>query len=229
MSQKYLIAGASSGIGLAIARMLVEKGHQVISMSRHVGQAQNIAFEHFDVDFTKEEALPEISGPLAGLVYCPGSINLKPFRNLKTNDFRADFEINLLGAVRLIQHALPALRQQPGSAIVLFSTVAVQTGLAFHASIASAKGAVEGLTRSLAAELAPDIRINCIAPSLTETPLAQKLLQNEKQREAAIARHPLKKIGTVADIAPIALMLLQNQWITGQVIAVDGGMSSLRT
>lgn len=227
--ETYLIAGASSGIGLAIAQMLAAQGHRIVSMSRHAGAAAEVAAVHHDVDFSKDGALPEIGEPLAGLVYCPGSINLKPFRSLKTTDFQVDFEINVLGAIRLIQHSLSALKQSPGSSVVLFSTVAVQTGMPFHASVASAKGAVEGLSRSLAAELAPDVRVNCIAPSLTETPLAQKLLQNEKQREAALARHPLKKIGTAADIAQVAVMLLKAGWITGQIIGIDGGMSSVRT
>ncbi len=225
---KYVIAGASSGIGLEIAKSLLEQGHEVVSMSRRPSPFCTV---HHEVDFASESPLPEIQGAIAGLVYCPGSINLKPFRSLKAADFQADFQINVVGAVRLIQHCLASLKQQSGSSIVLFSTVAVQTGMPFHASVACAKGAVEGLTRSLAAEFAPDVRVNCIAPSLTDTPLAQKLLQNDKQREAALARHPLKKIGRAQDIASMALFLLtdSSSWITGQVIGVDGGMSSLRT
>jgi len=184
----------------------------------------------FDVsaEFLDLDALPEI---LHGLVYCPGSIVLKPFQRLSIDDFLADFNLNLLGAVKVVQGCLTRLKKSPtGSSIVLFSTVAVQTGMAFHASVASAKGAVEGLTRALAAEFAPRIRVNAIAPSLTETPLAENLLSNEDKRRAAAERHPLKRIGSPRDIAQLAVHLLSDNgsWITGQIMHVDGGMGSLR-
>ena len=160
------------------------------------------------------------------------TIRLKPFQRLTRDDFLEDFQINFLGAVHVIQACLPNLKKSPtGASILLFSTVAVTTGMPFHASIAGAKGAVEGLTRSLAAELASRIRVNAIAPSLTDTPLAVNLLSSEEKRQAAAERHPMKRIGSVQDIARLALFLLSDDagWITGQVFHADGGMSALRT
>jgi NAD(P)-dependent dehydrogenase (short-subunit alcohol dehydrogenase family) len=168
---------------------------------------------------------------LDGLVYCPGSIRLRPLARLTEEDFVADFQLNVLGAVKAIQACQKALRKADGGgSIVLFSTVAVQTGMAFHASVASAKGAVEGLTRSLAAELAPRIRVNAVAPSMTDTPLAGDLLADDARRQAAADRHPLKRVGLPADIAAAVGFLLgdSSSWITGQVIAVDGGMGPIR-
>jgi len=169
---------------------------------------------------------------LHGVVYCPGTIRLKPIQRLTREDFLEDLQINFLGAVHVIQACLPNLKKSPtGASILLFSTVAVTTGMPFHASIAGAKGAVEGLTRSLAAELAPRIRVNAIAPSLTDTPLAAGLLSSEEKRQAAAERHPMKRIGSAQDIARLALFLLSDDagWITGQVFHADGGMSALRT
>ena len=175
------------------------------------------------------EGIPEV---LHGVAYCPGSIRLRPFRQLKSGEFVEDFRINLLGAVTVLQAYLPLLKKaEPSASVVLFSTVAVQTGMPHHASVASAKAAVEGLTRSLAAEFAPRIRVNAIAPSLTDTPLAKNLLSSEEKRKASADRHPLRRIGTSQEIANSAAHLLSDAcaWITGQVLAVDGGMSALRT
>jgi NAD(P)-dependent dehydrogenase (short-subunit alcohol dehydrogenase family) len=156
---------------------------------------------------------------------------LKPFHLLRSRDFVRDLEVNYLGAVKTLQHYLPRLREADSASVVLLSTVAVQTGLAFHASVAGAKGAVEGLTRALAAELAPKIRVNAVAPSLTDTPLARSLLNQPAKRESASKRHPLQRIGTPADIASAVCFLLADEsgWITGQVIAVDGGLSRIRS
>jgi NAD(P)-dependent dehydrogenase (short-subunit alcohol dehydrogenase family) len=175
--------------------------------------------------------LPSIDEPLHGLVYCPGSINLKPFARIKPEEFRADFELNLVGAVNCLQHYLRNLQAADSASVVLFSTVAVQTGFSFHATVSASKGAIEGLTRALAAEWAPKIRVNAIAPSLTDTPLAENLLREDSKKQAAAARHPLKRLGEPADLAQMALFLLSENasWITGQVLHVDGGISAIKT
>ncbi len=166
---------------------------------------------------------------LGGLVYCPGSIELKPIRSTRADDMRRAFELNAIGAFTAIQACTERLRKVPGSGIVLFSTVAVQRGMAFHAGVAAAKGAVEGMTRALAAELAPTVRVNCIAPSLTRTTLAEKLLSTPEREKASADRHPLKRVGEAQDIAAMAAFLLGEDagWITGQVIGVDGGLSAI--
>jgi 3-oxoacyl-[acyl-carrier protein] reductase len=235
MDQKtYVVIGGSSGIGFEIIRQLSAQGHKVIAGSRTQGKLEGLSgVSHFVVDTAiaapPAEALPKTAH---GLVYCPGTIRLRPFRSLKQEDFMEDFQVNVLGAVRSIQACLTALKKADGgAAIVLFSTVAVQTGMPFHSSIASAKGAVEGLTRSLAAELAPKIRVNAIAPSLTETPLAAALINSDEKRNAANNRHPLQRIGSVQELAAAALHLLGDggAWMTGQILHVDGGMGALRT
>lgn len=232
MQKTYLIIGGSQGIGYALVQKLQNEGHRVIVLSRTAGDlAQLPAVEHhvFDVlnDTFPADILP---AELHGLAYLPGSINLRGFASMKPEQFREEFEINCIGAVQCLQASLKALKNTPGSSVVLFSTVAVGIGMPFHASIAAAKGAVEGLTRSLAAELAPAVRVNCIAPSLTDTPLASRLLSSDDKREAAAARHPLKKIGTAEGIADLAAFLLSDSaaWITGQVVHADGGMGALK-
>jgi NAD(P)-dependent dehydrogenase (short-subunit alcohol dehydrogenase family) len=223
----YLIIGASSGIGSEITKILNEQGHRVYTAQRNLvnsgdNHQQFNAVEN-DIDVTH---LPD---QIDGLVYCPGTINLKPFHRLSTQDFYDDWQINFLGAVKVIQSVLPRLKIAKGS-IVLFSSVAAQTGMSFHASVASAKAAIEGLTYSLAAEFAPTIRVNAIAPSLTDTPLANKLLSDENKKEAAAKRHPLQKFGNVNDIAAMACFLLGKDasFMTGQVIKIDGGLSNIR-
>ena len=229
---KYVIVGASQGIGESIATALVAKGHEVINFSRNPTSISGVVNYTWDALASDDSALAAITGPLDGIAYCPGSINLKPFHRLASADFEKDFQINVLGAVRVIQALLPALKQSDTSSIVLFSTVAVQTGMGFHASIASAKGAIEGLTRSLAAELSANkIRVNAIAPSLTLTPLAGALLNSPEKIEAGGKRHPLGRVGQAEDVANLAAFLLDstNSWITGQIMGVDGGIGSLRT
>ena len=231
---EFVVFGGSAGIGLEITRRLFAMKRRVTVVARsarNVDLPEDVA--RLSIDLTRDDIDPEsIPEKIQGMIYCPGSIRLRPFHRLTAEEFMADFQINLLGAVKAIQACLPGLKKaQAPASIVLFSTVAVQTGMPFHASIASAKGAVEGLTRSLAAEFAPGIRVNAIAPSLTETDLARGLLSDAGKRSAAAERHPLKRIGQPQDIAAAATFLLadSSSWITGQVIAVDGGMGALRT
>lgn len=222
MTKRIVIVGGNTGIGAALNEQLKAEGAETILISRNQG----------GLDISKETPnFPAIEGAIDALVYCPGSINLKPFRGLKLSDFQHDMNVNYFGAVKTIQNYLPNLKEAQHASILLFSTVAVQKGMPFHSSIAGAKGAVEGLTRALAAEFAPSIRVNCVAPSLTDTPLAEKLLRNEKQREGAEQRHPLKAIGEAKDIAHMANFLISDKarWMSGQIIGVDGGMSSLAT
>jgi 3-oxoacyl-[acyl-carrier protein] reductase len=232
--RNFVVVGGSSGIGFELTRRLIDDGHQVSVLSRTAGQSTELpGVRHITFDATRDD-FPSggLSEKLSGLAYCPGSIRLRPFTRLTADEFLEDYRINLLGAVAVIKGCLNSLKKaDPTAAIVLFSTVAVGTGMPFHASIASAKGAVEGLTRSLAAELAPRIRVNAIAPSLTDTPLAEELLADDGKRKAAAERHPLKRTGTPRELAGIAHFLLSDasSWITGQIISVDGGMGAVRT
>lgn len=231
MNNKYVIIGASKGIGLELAKQLSARGDEVLAFNRTADEPQGLAnVSTFEFDVTNASEFPAVTGPIDGLVYCPGTINLKPFHRLTEKDFLDDFRVNFLGAVTVIQKLLPNLKEAEIASIVLFSTVAVQTGMGFHASVAAAKGAVEGLTRSLASEFAPKIRVNCIAPSLTDTPLAERLLNTPEKREASAIRHPLKSIGKPSDIASMAAFLLSDSgsWMTGQILHIDGGMSSVR-
>lgn len=229
-SKSILLVGANSGIGLASAKLLSSEGHHLGAASRSSDQltALGIPSQTFDAEKPGPLELPEC---LDGLVYFPGTINLKPFHRLTPEDFLRDFQINCLAAAQVIQQALPALKKAPSASIVLFSTIAVTQGMAFHASIAAAKAAVEGLSRSLAAELAPKIRVNVIAPSLTDTPLAAPLLNSDAKKEAAAKRHPLQQTGHPEDIAQLVSFLLSDasRFITGQVLRPDGGLSSVRT
>jgi len=232
-NKNILIVGASSGVGLALGELLSKRNANIYSISRtEPDHPRSGAYHHLNHNILEDE-IPEgfLPETIDGIVYCPGSISLKPFRSLSLDVFRQDYELNVLGAVKTIKAALkPMKKSATNPSIVLFSTVAVQQGMAFHASIAAAKGAIEGLTRSLAAEFAPKIRVNCIAPSLVNTPLAGSILSSDERIEASNNRHPLKRIGQPNDIAQTALFLLDDNssWITGQVIGVDGGLSRLR-
>lgn len=223
--RNIVIIGGNSGIGQATAKLLRESGANLFLYSK---SGEGTVALDTSVDFGEMPGLPDV---IDGVVYCPGTINLKPFHRLSIADFQQEMEVNFFGALRVLQACLKGLKKSSNPSVVLYSTVAVQTGMGFHAGIASAKGAIEGLTRSLAAEWAPSkIRVNAIAPSLTETPLASALLSTPERKEASDKRHPLGRIGTSEDIAGATVFLLSSQssWMTGQILHVDGGMSNLR-
>ena len=230
----YLVAGGSRGIGREIVRLLAPGATRIDVWSRSAGDlAPDGVVRHAVADLTDATApLPDPPESVQGAVYCPGTVNLKSFRALSEDDFRRDWEVNLLGAVRFLKACQPRLAGVDGrpASVVLFSTVAVSQGMPMHASVAAAKGAVEGLVRSLAAEWAPKVRVNAIAPALIDTPLVERMLATPEKREAMSARYPLKRVGSAADAAALAGFLLSadSGWITGQVLGLDGGMSTLR-
>ncbi|MDO6596958.1 SDR family oxidoreductase [Oceanihabitans sp. 2_MG-2023] len=223
----YIIIGGSKGIGNAILETLAVD-NKVINISRSTPNLDHENLSHFNCDVLTEE-LPEVE-TADGLIYCPGSINLKPINRLKIDDFKADFEINVIGAVKAIQKYLPILKNGIKPSIVLFSTVASKLGMPYHASIATAKSGVEGLVKSLGAELAPAIRINAIAPTVTDTELASKLLRNEKMKENITERHPLKKYLKPKEVAEMAAFLLSEKAsaMSGQIFQMDCGIVSFK-
>ncbi|NNL78891.1 MAG: SDR family oxidoreductase [Flavobacteriaceae bacterium] len=227
MERTLVIIGGSKGIGKAIVDALLSD-YKIINISRSKPEISHPNFTHFNCDVTKDD-LPSIEKADA-LVYCPGSINLKPVNRLSIEDFRNDYEINVLGAVKAIQAYLPALKAGTNPSVLMFSTVATKLGMPFHASIAAAKSAVEGLTKSLGAELAPTIRVNAIAPTVTNTELASKLLRNERSIEAMNERHPLKTFLQPDDVAGMAEYLLSDKArsISGQVFDLDCGIVSFK-
>lgn len=227
---KYLIIGASSGIGKATATLLADQGHEITGTYHSNTEYESLPNYHALNVMEDTVDLSFVGDHIDGLVYCPGSITLKPFHRIKPTQFREDFELQVLGAVKTIQAALPLLKKSDHPSIVLFSTIAVQLGFNFHSLVSTSKGAIEGLTKALAAELAPSIRVNCIAPSLTQTPLAGKLLNTDAKIEANANNHPLKRIGQAEDIAHTVAYLLtpQSSWMTGQIIHLDGGLSTLK-
>lgn len=229
-TKNIAVIGASKGIGLALVQKLAQQGHQVFatySQTLPTFEHQNVKWQSYSVADGQLLEIPEV---LDGLVYCPGTISLKPFNRFSAQDFLADYQLQVIGATQAIQAALPALKKSAQASVVLFSTVAVQQGLPFHSLVSASKGALEGLTRALAAEFAPKIRVNAIAPSLTNTPLAENLLNSDAKREANAARHPLKRVGEPTDIANMAAFLLSDEatWMSGQILHVDGGISTLR-
>ncbi len=226
--KNIVLIGGSYGIGNEIAQLLVSSHHVFIASRSSEGIPAGAT--HLSFDASKDDITSlDLPDTIDGLVYCPGSINLRPFKMLKLENFEDDFQINFLSLVKVVHGLLPKLKNSEQASLVFFSTVAVQMGMPFHTSVAAAKGAIEGFARSLAAEYAPSFRVNVIAPSLTDTPLAKKLLSSEEKKEKMGERHPLKRIGTSGDIAKVAQFLLSedSSWITGQVLGVDGGMSSL--
>lgn len=228
----YLLVGGSSGIGNASLSALVGAGATVHVWGRNEPQGLSGPVSFSEVDVTRDigEQSPSIPEKLDGVLYSPGSINLGAFRQLKAQTYQDDFNLNVVGAVRVLQAVQQQLAADDGGSVVFFSTVAARIGMQFHASVASVKAALHGLAMSLAAEYASKgVRFNVVAPSLTDTPLASRLLGNEKKREASAQRHPLGRVGEPGDIARAALFLLdpENSWITGQIIGVDGGLSGI--
>ncbi len=232
LQKNYVVLGGTSGIGEALVNQLTQQGHRIFVYARNIRNVPVSNSVHFnEVDVSRDFILDGLPDVIHGLAYCPGSINLQPFHRIKSEQFQSDFQLNVLSAISAIQQCLPGLKASGNASVVLFSTVAVQTGMSFHASVAVSKGALEGLTRALAAEYATShIRFNCIAPSLTETPLAEKLLNTPEKKDAGAKRHPLGRIGHAEDSARAASFILNENegWITGQTLGVDGGMGSLR-
>lgn len=230
MTKNILIIGGNSDIGLEINNLAKAEGHSVYGTSRDETTSSNYDnFIHLDPN-QNLDALDNIPEDIHGLVYCPGTINLKSLQRLTLEDVKAEMEVNFYGAFNVIKKVLPNLKKNDGASVVLFSTVAANTGMPMHSSIAASKSALEGFAISLAAELAPRVAINCVAPSIVDTKLASHILSTDERKEASAQRHPLKSIGTSKSIATSAYFLLsaKENWITGQVISADGGLSTLK-
>lgn len=228
----YLVIGGTSGIGAAVVKKLSEGGHAIHASYRSTDGAALPGVSYFRFDATSEdpESWAHLPPSLDGLVYCPGSILLKPFNRISTSELMKDYEIQVGGFLSVLRNCIRALKTSGTGSVVLFSSVAASVGMPFHAQVSATKGAIEGLTRALAAELAPTVRVNCIAPSLTDTRLAEALLSSPEKREASAQRHPMKRIGSAEDLAAATCFLLspESSWTTGQIIHVDGGISTLR-
>lgn len=225
--RNILVIGGSKGIGAAIVRSQLVH-HNVINISRSNPEINTSNFTHYECNILEDE-LPNIEA-IDSIIYCPGSINLKPISRLKIEDFKNDYEINVIGAVKAIQKYLPILKKGKNPNILLFSTVATKLGMPFHASISAAKSAIEGLVKSLAAEFAPTIRVNAIAPTITNTDLASKLLRNDKMIENITERHPLKKFLEPQEVADMADFLIsdKSRSVSGQIFTIDCGIVSLK-
>ena len=221
--------GGSYGIGLPLVKILNKE------FNVHVACRTNDQLQSENVNFIKFDALNDefdnslIPDEIHGFVYLPGSINLRPFKGLSVEAFKQDLEINLISLIKVLKTVIPKLIAADSSSIVLMSTVAVQRGMPFHSSVSASKGAIEGLTKSLAAEYAPKIRVNAVAPSIVDTPLANRFLNNDLKIEKSAQKHPMKRVGNSADIAETINFLLseKSSWMTGQIIGVDGGTSTL--
>ena len=232
--KNILVVGGSSGIGLSLVKLLRDANAAVYVISRTKPADFPEGIEHLQTDVTGNlDAVPAfLPDQLHGLVYSVGSINLKPFNRLTSDDFLTDYRVNALGAAQIIQQSHKQLKNAAGSSVVLISSVAANIGLPYHASVSAAKGAVQGLAIALAAELASQrIRVNVVAPSLTDTPMAQNLLSSPEKRDASAKRHPIAKYGQPEDISNAIAFLLSDDssWITGQILGIDGGLGKLKT
>ena len=230
MKKNILLIGGSSGIGLSLVNQISQDHNVYVACRSNNSLPENVNYINYDVlnDELDSSLFPET---IDSFIYLPGSINLRPFKSLSIESFKEDLEINFIGLIKSLKSVLKNLSASNSSSIVLFSTVAVQRGMPFHSSVSSSKGAIEGLAKSLAAELSPKIRVNVIAPSLVNTPLANRFLNNDIKIEKSANRHPLKRIGSASDIANLIDYLISDKssWITGQIIAVDGGLSTIET
>ena len=230
MKKNILLIGGSSGIGLSLVNQISQDHNVYVACRSNNSLPENVNYINYDVlnDELDSSLVPET---IDSFIYLPGSINLRPFKSLSIESFKEDLEINLIGLIKSLKSVLKNLTASNSASIVLFSTVAVQRGMPFHSSVSSSKGAIEGLAKSLAAELSPKIRVNVIAPSLVNTPLANRFLNNDIKIEKSANRHPLKRIGSASDIANLTDYLISDKssWITGQIIAVDGGLSTIET
>lgn len=226
--RNILVIGGTKGIGKAIIDLLIEENN-ITCMSRNVYDYSHENYNHIQLDATLDN-FPDLEN-IDSLVYCPGSINLKPISTLSIEDFRNDFELNVLGAVKSIKKYLPLLKKGINPSILLFSTVATKLGMPYHASVSASKSAIDGIVKTLGAELAPKIRINAIAPTITNTELASKILRNEKVLENMIERHPLKKILSASEVAKMAKFLISEDGssISGQIINMDAGIVSFKS
>ena len=224
--KNILLIGGSTGIGYELSQKLKEDNNIFIS-TRNQDKFNHPNIKTNELDLDKEFETDWLPEHLDGFIYLPGTINLRPFKGLKPSVFIEDFNINVMGCIKILQKVLPKIQAAENPSIVMFSTVAVKIGMPFHSSVSSSKGAIEGLTRSLAAEFAPKIRVNAIAPSILDTPLAEKFLNSETKLENSRNRHPMKEIGSPKDISEVVKFLLEDnsKWMTGQIIPFDGGMS----
>ena len=228
--KNILLIGGSTGIGYELSQKLKEDNNIFIS-TRNQDKFNHPNIKTNELDLDKEFETDWLPEHLDGFIYLPGTINLRPFKGLKPSVFIEDFNINVMGCIKILQKVLPKIQAAENPSIVMFSTVAVKMGMPFHSSVSSSKGAIEGLTRSLAAEFAPKIRVNAIAPSMLDTPLAEKFLNSETKLENLRNRHPMKEIGSPEDISEVVKFLLEDnsKWMTGQIIPFDGGVSSVKT